>query len=72
MTYSQNMAIDSQVRCDRDAWSQRIELSLQNVVANLQGTEGRSGAPAREGLVLVEQALRVAAVALQDMRFSVH
>jgi hypothetical protein len=72
MTTSQNLAFDSQVRCDRDAWSQRIELSLQNVVANLDSAEGRSGAPARAGLVLVEQALRVAAAALQDMRFSVH
>ena len=50
-----------------DVWSQRIDQSLQSVVENLNGFDGSGGEHARQGLLLVEQALRVGAAALQAL-----
>ena len=57
--------LDAAALYERDIWSQRIEQALQGVLENLNGFDGAGGEHARQGLLLVEQALRVGAAALQ-------
>lgn len=58
---------DPDVLSECAAWSQQIERSLQSVVEQLNGFDGAGGEHARQGLLLVEQALRVGAAALQTL-----
>lgn len=59
--------LDSEAMHECNVWSQRIEQSLQGVIENLNGFDGSGGEHARQGLLLVEQALRVGAAALQSL-----
>ena len=59
--------LNSQAIHECDAWSQQIDQCLRSVVENLNGFDGVGGEDARQGLLLVEQALRVGAAALQSI-----